>query len=98
MSENLSQIECEVALAPGVPVVGVYANGFRILKDTGDEYFFDFVVYSAATKSAVLVSRTRVTRNLIPAIRARVVATFDEIQAAPPELSFVLPVDKDKIN
>ena len=90
------QVTCEVTIPVDVPGVGKYANAFRILQDTGDEMLLDFVVYSAATDSAVLVSRIRITKNLIPAILARVQAVAGA--SMPNDAGYGLPIDKDKIN
>ena len=90
------QVTCEVQIPADVPDVGEYANAFRILQDTGDEMLLDFVIYSAATESAVMVSRIRITKNLIPAILARVQAVAGTPVSH--DIGYGLPIDKDKIN
>lgn len=74
---------CIIEVPADFPVLGVYANAFRVLKDTGDEYLLDFLTYSMVENKAVMVTRVRVGKGLLPAMRARL-----EVDGGPTELSF----------
>lgn len=49
--------------------VGTFANAFRIVEEAGPDCFLDFLVYSAQHQRAELVSRVRVRRAFLGAIR-----------------------------
>lgn len=86
------QISCEV-LVPRAKQLGVFSNAFRILQDAGSEYLLDFLVYSEAEQTAMVVARLRVYGPMLPAIRERLGATMQEIQQqADTQEQVVLPL------
>lgn len=50
---------------------GEFANAFRVVEEIGEDCFLDFMVYSAQAEEAVVVSRVRVRRDFLAAIRDR---------------------------
>jgi hypothetical protein len=50
---------------------GEFANAFRVVEEIGEDCFLDFMVYSAQEEEAVVVSRVRVRRDFLAAIRDR---------------------------
>lgn len=79
MTDN--RVECPVYV-PEHLVLGQFANAFRLVQDTGPEWFLDFLVYSETEKRASLVSRVRVHESFLASIRDRLVSTMTEIQMA----------------
>ena len=72
--------------------VGIFANAFRIVADTGDEVLLDFVVYSSSENKGVVVARIRAHKSFLNAIKERVesVVTGNTVEnpphlATPPE-------------
>lgn len=60
--------EVTVKVNPSIKF-GEFANAFRIVEEVGVDCFLDFMVYSAAEREATVVSRVRVRREFLPAIR-----------------------------
>jgi hypothetical protein len=50
--------------------LGIFANAFRVIEEAGPDCFLDFLLYSAQEQTAQVVSRVRVRRVFLPAIRA----------------------------
>lgn len=48
---------------------GTYSNAFRVVEEAGPDCFLDFLVYSANEQRAKVVSRVRVRRAFIEAVR-----------------------------
>ena len=74
MSED-RRIECPVVVPPNL-AVGEYANAFRIVHDSGTEWFLDFLVFSESENTAKVVSRTRVQEAFLGAVQLRLNATM----------------------
>ena len=53
-----------------------FANAFRILDQPGEDCFVDFLVYSAVENRAEVVTRVRVRKELLLAIRDRLNQTI----------------------
>lgn len=49
--------------------VGIYANAFRIVEEAPPDVFLDFLAYSAQEKRAEVVSRVRIRRVFMDAVR-----------------------------
>lgn len=64
-------VNCPVDMTPKVSRLGIFANAFRVVPDSGDECFLDFCVYSAQEGRAELVSRIRVNRSFLSVILSR---------------------------
>lgn len=97
------QVNCDVEFG-SVDRLGLFANAFRILKDTGDEFFLDFLTYSISENRAALVVRLRITKTLIPAMHQRLSGVLQELGSGVPVEPVASPVilvphdEKDKLN
>jgi len=69
-------------LVPPEHQVGVFANAFRMLLDSGNEWFLDFLVHSETEGKATVVARVRVQEAFIPSIRDRLNVTLKEVVTA----------------
>lgn len=79
---SVPRVECdEVVFASDSLRVGEYANAFRVMADSADEVVLDFLVYSAATNVAKVVSRVRVQRTFLALIDARLREAVVEFEA-----------------
>jgi len=58
-------------MVPSDLIAGIFANAFRLVRDTDREWFLDFLAYSAAEDKAIVVARVRVLEEFILAIRKR---------------------------
>lgn len=68
---------CSVATDSPEPIT---ANAFRVLDQPGDaECFLDFLAYDDARHEARVVSRLRVRREFLPAMRDRLSETLGEV-------------------
>jgi hypothetical protein len=65
-----SERSTRVKVEPDVKF-GEFANAFRVVEEIGEDCFLDFMVYSAQEEEAVVVSRVRVRRDFLAAIRDR---------------------------
>jgi hypothetical protein len=68
---------------------GSFANAFRVVEEVGPDCFLDFMVYSAVEDEATVVSRVRVRRDFIPAIRNKMRDAMRDFGDHPPEDSTV---------
>ena len=59
--------------------VGVFANAFRLLHDSGNEWFLDFLAHSEQEKKATVVARVRVLEEFLPSICDRLNLTLKEV-------------------
>lgn len=73
--------KCFVTLTPEM-AVGAFSNAFRIIHDTGTEYFLDFLVHSTTDKQAKVVARIRVHESFLSLIQGRFTAALQEIQTS----------------
>lgn len=90
MSTKLvDQVQVDVDFG-SADIIGSFANAFRVTKDTGDEFFLDFLAFSASEKKARMVVRLRVHKTLIPAIRERLDNTLKELIVAENRAQFTL--------
>lgn len=55
----------------------VGANGFRVLSESGDDVFLDFLSYSEDANQALIVARVRMRETALQGILARVNAALD---------------------
>lgn len=64
------RVECDVVV-PTSQAIGEFSNAFRVVLDSGTEWFLDFLVYSESEKVAKLVSRVRVQESFLLAVYER---------------------------
>jgi hypothetical protein len=65
---NADFLDCNVELDESCRF-GQFANAFRILEGDANENILDFLVYSGSEKQALVVSRVKVQKELVPVIR-----------------------------
>jgi hypothetical protein len=70
-----SQIECPVYLAT-TQTEGDFANAFRVVQDTGNEWFLDFLYYNGI--EAVVIDRIRVPSMFLSAMKERLNAVLQK--------------------
>ena len=75
------QVKISAVSVPKSRQLGVYANAFRVVQDSPEEFLLDFVVYSDSEKVAEVVGRVRVHANMLPAIRDSLAATLQDLTA-----------------
>ena len=78
-------VECPI-LVPPEKKDGDYANAFRMVQDSGTEWFLDFLFCDG--KDAKVVSRIRVQEEFLPSIRERLCTTLGEV---PDDMMVVFP-------
>lgn len=81
-------IQCSVVV-PTAKSTPVTANAFRIVPDTGSDYFLDFMLYSPASQRASVVARVRVHEDCLAGIRDRLSHDLDDLGDL--RVSFVAP-------
>jgi hypothetical protein len=59
--------------------VGVFANAFRVVHDSGNDWFLDFLAFSASENTAQVVSRVRVTEPFLESVCRRLEDTMTYI-------------------
>ena len=74
-------VDCEFIELPEDKRIGSFANAFRVVSDVGSEFLLDFLIFSQAEKTAVVVARIRVHSNMLPAIRDRLGAVLTELES-----------------
>lgn len=62
--------------------VGVFANAFRMVHDSGTEWFLDYLVHSEMEGHATVVARIRVQEAFLSSIRDRLSTTLEEVVTA----------------
>ena len=62
--------------------MGEFANAFRLLHDSGNEWFLDFLVHSPTEGKATVVARVRVQEAFLSSIRDRLDNTLQEVVTA----------------
>lgn len=72
------RVECPVMISADL-TVGVFANAFRVVHDSGNDWFLDFLTFSASENTAQVVSRVRVAEPFIDSVRRRLEATLTYI-------------------
>lgn len=77
MSDD-QRVECPVMISLEL-TVGVFANAFRIVHDSGCDWFLDFLTFSASENTAQVVSRVRVTEPFMDSVRMRLESTMTYI-------------------
>jgi len=80
---EIKGISCEI-VTPKNRTFGEFANAFRILPDSGDEFLLDFLLYSEQARSAQVVSRVRVRAPMLAAIRDRLGFALTELKGKQP--------------
>jgi len=75
------RVDCMVTV-PGDKTVGDYANAFRVVHDSGTEWFLDFLTYSESEGAARVVSRVRVQEKFLQSVRDRLSDTLRDITVA----------------
>jgi hypothetical protein len=71
----VAEVNCEVRLPQGT-AVDFTANAFRLVQDSSQEWFLDFLQYAETTESAAVVARVRVPEPLLKIIRERLGETL----------------------
>ena len=66
--------------------LGQFANAFRVVSSEGEECVLDFLVWSAAENRASVVSRVRVRREFLTAIRDHLEELVEEVEASRADL------------
>lgn len=77
-----TRVECEVIVPDGVQI-GEYANAFRVLPEVNADCILDFLNYSAHAGQARVVSRVRIRKDFIEAVRARLCEFLQEFPEPP---------------
>jgi hypothetical protein len=72
------RVECPVMISSEL-TVGVFANAFRVVHDAGNDWFLDFLTFSASENTAQVVSRVRVTEPFMDSVRMRLESTMTYI-------------------
>lgn len=72
------RVECPVMISPEL-TVGVFANAFRIVHDSGSDWFLDFLTFSASENTAQVVSRVRIVEPFMDSVRRRLETTMTYI-------------------
>ena len=85
--------DCKVHL-PANRKVGVFANAFRVLPDSGDEILLDFCVFSQHEQQADVVARIRVHKNFLLPVRDRINAALGIGQGQAPDPSLARPPEE----
>jgi len=70
-----------------VDKLGEFANAFRVVEEIGPDCFLDFLLVSNSERHAKVVSRIRVRRAFLPAIRKMMqeaISSHEELDALPP--------------
>jgi hypothetical protein len=67
---NSEQRNCQVVIPPE-KAMGDFANAFRLVQDSGNDWFLDFLTFSESENTAVVVARVRVQGAFLAAIRDR---------------------------
>lgn len=75
------QVKCDVTV-PKNRKYGQYANAFRILADTGQEFLLDFLVFSKTEGTATVIARVRVNGSLLGMIRDTLSNALTELENA----------------
>jgi len=70
MTDQDRRVVCPVVVRDEAQDV-VHANAFRILADTDNDYFLDFMSYEEETDKATVVARIRMQRASMEAMRDR---------------------------
>ena len=78
-----ARVECEIIVPDGVQI-GEYANAFRVLPEVNADCILDFLNYSAHAEQARVVSRVRIRKDFIEAVRARLSEFLLEFPDSPP--------------
>ena len=81
MADAPKDLDVEV---PAELATGTYSNAFRVVEEAGPDCFLDFLVYSANEKCAKVVSRVRVRRAFIEAVRASLEDAQVDFEVVPP--------------
>jgi len=76
-------------MASAIPIetpdcFGHFANAFRVLEGDDEGCLLDFLVFSASANKASVVSRIRVRREFLPAIRDSISMTLTEVSRDTP--------------
>lgn len=98
MTDSLSNVTCYIDVTPGIEV-GTFANAVRIIPDTNQDFFVDFLVYSSTECRARVVGRIRVHESLLIPIRERFILTINDLEnrrqsSAPPREFSIVPFPK----
>jgi len=82
--------ECKIHLPPSRKV-GVFANAFRVLPDSGDEILLDFCIFSQQEQQADVVARIRIHKSFLRPVRDRLNASLGEGQGPVTDPSLARP-------
>lgn len=91
------RVECPDVDMPVDLRLGAFANAFRVIHDSGNEFFLDFIHYSESENLAQVVARLRVQEGFLSAVRDRLTNTLDEVTAQKAKTIVVrFPSDKEE--
>jgi len=88
---GLFELGCPVSVDPQCKL-GVFANAFRILSGPEEELFLDFILFSALEGWAEVVSRVRVSVELIPGVRSHLDLFLQDLTEYRSDESAVVPL------
>jgi hypothetical protein len=74
----MSEVNCPIDYPKETNEVG-FANAFRVVQDSQNEWFLDFLIYSEEDQAAVTVARIRVHEEFLMLVRNRLRETLGEI-------------------
>jgi len=80
MADTPQELDVEV---PADLATGTFSNAFRVVEEAGPDCFLDFLVYSANEQRAKVVSRVRVRRAFIDAVRETLEDALGEFNDKP---------------
>lgn len=94
------RVDTKDLIMPTTLRLGVFANAFRTIHDSGNEFFLDFIHYSESEDVAQIVSRIRVQDQFMAAIRDRLTSTLTDITTQKGlVITLLLPNDgKEELN
>jgi hypothetical protein len=75
MTDDRKLVDCPVMISTDMSV-GVYANAFRIIHDSGHDWFLDFLTFSESENTAKVVSRVRIAESFMDSVKRRLDATM----------------------
>lgn len=79
----MANVPAKVVVPPEV-VFGIFANAFRVVEEVGPDCFLDFIVYSGQEGQAQVVSRVRVRKSFLSALREKLEEAMEEFRELPP--------------
>lgn len=92
-------VTCDANFPTESAKVGVFANAFRVIRDTGNEFFLDFLTYSASEQHAVVMARVRIHKDLLGPMSERLTAVLTDVTSIRQPLVLIpKPPDDGDVN